>query len=375
MKYQLMVIFAVVVLGFLSSCDEEIVKPDGEDLPFAVEIVEIPARVDQTGVRDYPVSARVTHPDGFAAINSVTVKFFDGSTELIAFELFDDGGAVQTNDRDVVAGDGIYTNVYSSIPGQLPDGNLLARAFVDATSGSIQSEEAAVFVQSTNVAPVLQSIEVPDTLPSGTTSVIRATIIDDNGTGDIAQVIATLTLNGSDITSFDLAEETTTGDFEAVYARVIDPAFAAELIGDYEISIQGRDLSDALTLELSANLFIDNGPPQLSGIVLPDTLSRASGDIVVQVSVTDPQGLGDIDSVSFLSRRPDGIFANNGNPIELLDNGDLVNGDPVAGDGQYSNAFTIPPNALLGEYTYFFVSRDRVGNTADTLQQSFILEP
>jgi hypothetical protein len=127
-------------------------------------------------------------------------------------------------------------------------------------------------------------------------------------------------------------------------------------------------------------IFIGNTPPQIQNVVVPDTMNRpvtvgAYNRKLISAQVYDAQGLGDIDSVYFYSRKPDSTFANNGQPILLVDNGYPFNpnnpgvetGDQKAGDGIYSFSLLVTSDTLTGFYTFTFYVRDKAGNLSAAL--------
>jgi hypothetical protein len=120
-----------------------------------------------------------------------------------------------------------------------------------------------------------------------------------------------------------------------------------------------------------------NARPQLLSAVAPDTV-RIGEFLVLRATVNDSDGLSDIASVFYFSRRPDGVLANQGNPIQMYDDGGVnpFSGDAVAGDGIYSFRAQVPPTTLLGTFTYTFFARDRFGAQSDSLvRQTVIRQP
>lgn len=120
-----------------------------------------------------------------------------------------------------------------------------------------------------------------------------------------------------------------------------------------------------------------NARPQLLNAIAPDTV-RIGQFLVLKATVNDSDGLGDIASVFYFSRRPDGVLANQGNPIQMYDDGGAnpFSGDEIAGDGIYSFRAQVPPTSLLGTFTYTFYARDRFSAQSDSLvRQTVILQP
>lgn len=73
------------------------------------------------------------------------------------------------------------------------------------------------------------------------------------------------------------------------------------------------------------------------------------------------------------------IVAPDGNPlnssqIQLLDNGNAVNGDSAAGDNIYSNKFPMSRNDIVGLYTVNFFVTDAGNSSKITAVQSFVYD-
>ncbi len=108
--------------------------------------------------------------------------------------------------------------------------------------------------------------------------------------------------------------------------------------------------------------------PELYNLVCPDSLQKGSPDTsYIFVSVRDPQGLADIDSVYFTVTRPDG--SSNGYKFYLFDNG--LAGDSTAGDGVYTIGIQAPSTSnQTGDYTFHFRALDLEGNDSPELRKS-----
>lgn len=343
---------------------------------FSIQPVSVPQKISVSRIKTYSVAFKVTHPEGVNAVDSVLVTFFGGdqATPLLTIGLYDDGGVNHPGDGDVIAGDGIYANTFESDSLIFPLGPVFVRATaIDQNEREIRTD-LIKSLSLLNAPPVLVSASVPDTLPSGSPTVLFAvTVQDSNDVDDLDEVILSLKQQGLTIFSIELDLVSSSAVDTALYGAFFDSSFAAERIGDYELAFQAVDLSDDSSNILSQTIFLENTPPVLFDPELPDTLSRQTGNLLVQISTRDPQGMTDVDSVYFQSRKPDSTLAAGGFRFILFDDGN--NGDPVAGDGQFSWNVTIPSDADLGTYTYMFRARDKVGNLSDSLHKSFVLVP
>lgn len=126
----------------------------------------------------------------------------------------------------------------------------------------------------------------------------------------------------------------------------------------------------------------NKGAGQITKVEVADSLqSPAAGNLskaLIQAWVSDPDGLKDVDSVYFYSKKPDGTFANSGNPLSMQDNGKPFNisdpwngvGDSIANDGIYSLTILMDVNALPGRYIFTFYSRDNDGNLSQAVKDS-----
>ena len=126
----------------------------------------------------------------------------------------------------------------------------------------------------------------------------------------------------------------------------------------------------------------NKGPGEITKVEVADSLQiPETGNLskaLVQAWVTDPDGLNDVDSVYFYSQKPDGSYANGGNPLSMQDNGKPFSisdpwngvGDAKAGDGIYALTILMDTNALPGRYIFTFYSRDKKGNLSLSVQDS-----
>ena len=129
--------------------------------------------------------------------------------------------------------------------------------------------------------------------------------------------------------------------------------------------------------------------PTISAVTHLDTLTLATADLVLdtlRLTVSHPLGLDEIKDVSMMSLKPDGEYANNGQPIPLYDDGgsvvfftfggiDFTSGDSVANDGVYSLLLALSPNNLSGTYLWTFNARSWLGIAAIPLEDSLLVLP
>lgn len=366
---------AFLLLLLLAACNEEIVPPEASP-EFTVEGFKTPRRLNVGKPRDYDVAFRVTHPQGAAAVAEVTLRFFgsDQTTLLLELPLYDDGGFLHPGNRDVIAGDGIFTNHFISDSLVFPLGAVFMRASArDNAQQSVQSGfvEALALI---NAPPQLLAINAPDTLISGSQPLLFSVAVQDsNDIEDVIAVTMRLKRGGSEIFSASLEFQGKTAPDSGVFGAFFDSTLAAERLGDYTLEFQARDLSDDFSNVLVKPIFLENKAAFLFGVSVPDSAQLPTSGlqpVFVTIHCSDPQGPTDLDSVYFFSLRPDSVLANNGNPLVLQDNGLPFNpqnpfveaGDLVANDGIFSLTVLLNPTALTGKYVFSFFARDKVGN-------------
>lgn len=108
--------------------------------------------------------------------------------------------------------------------------------------------------------------------------------------------------------------------------------------------------------------------PILYNLAAPDSLLKGSPEIsYIFVDAFDPDGLDDIDSVYFVSTRPDG--SSNGIRQYMFDDGQTYD-DSVALDGRYTIGIQSPgPSNQSGDYIFRFYAFDSQRNPSNTLEK------
>jgi hypothetical protein len=112
---------------------------------------------------------------------------------------------------------------------------------------------------------------------------------------------------------------------------------------------------------------VENGEPQISDVVAPDSIQKGIPDSsFASVKVQDPQGLSDIDAVYYVVTKPDGT--SNGIKFPLTDDGQGY--DSTAGDGIYSTAIAAPLSlSQTGNFIFAFTAMDKKGKTSNTIDK------
>jgi len=215
------------------------------------------------------------------------------------------------------------------------------------------------------------------------TTYISARVEDPDGLSDVRGVYfysrnpdGSLGNNGSAYEMYDggsLGDETA-GD--GIYTRRVIFSGTAPL-GVYEFSFFLIDKAGNVSPRVSDSLKLyktsvepNKGPGTILETHMPDSMQIpiTSETALIEALVEDPDGLDDVASVYFYSRKPDGSLANGGEPFYMVDDG--TQGDITAGDGTYSMTIMITNSAQAGTYIFTFYMRDRSGNLSESKTDS-----
>lgn len=153
------------------------------------------------------------------------------------------------------------------------------------------------------------------------------------------------------------------------------------------VEVQDNDSNDLS--EIKQLQPVRPAPPVIGAASHLDTLTLLSNGLVLDtlsLAVNHPAGLDEIRDVSMMSLKPDGTYANGGQPIPLYDDGgsvvffsfegiDFTSGDSLANDGIYSLLLALAPNNLSGVYHWTFNSRSWLGIEAIPVIDSIIVLP
>ena len=142
---------------------------------------------------------------------------------------------------------------------------------------------------------------------------------------------------------------------DSIFSARIFPDFITGKEGEYRLIFHVTDTyNESNSGDAVKNVHIGNLPGSFLDIFVPATMNIPSTQgtynrELMTAEVFDPEGLADIDSVYFFSRKPDSTMANNGLPFLMMDNGLPFNinnslveaGDLSASDGIYSFSLVI----------------------------------
>ena len=391
MKYVLFLSVAATL--FLSGCLQREMpsEPTTSSSP-ALTILEAPDQI--TFNRSYRISVRVSDAQGPDDVPFVLLSIIpSGSTTPTQVDtLWDDGQSLRSEDGDVIANDGIFTQVLFWPPENTSRQELFFVFKATDKSGHESEPVIKTVISLLNPPPQLIDVSVPSYLPSGFKGeLITAKVIDDNAVSvhyygarkDTAGFEGELVFEGE---LFDNGEngDVITGD--NIFSLSITAEFAAAREGLYTLKFQAEDAVGDTSETVTQEIDIENVPPNIANLNCPDTVQRPTSGtktVLVTLDVSDAQGLGDIKFVGFMSLKPDSTYANNGQPIPMVDNGLPYDpsrwiqqywGDVTAGDGVYSFTAEVSSGDTPGDYVWTFQASDWVGNGSDTIIKVFTIQ-
>ncbi len=145
-------------------------------------------------------------------------------------------------------------------------------------------------------------------------------------------------------------------------------------IGTYSVKYFIQDNADNTSLAAVQYFDYKNGqfnqPPVISYLNAPDSVTVTKPtNISMTLHASDPNGLSDIDSVYFITYKPDGTT--NGKHFYMHDDGNTaLDGDVTAGDGIYSIIISVNTQNPKGIYRFVFQAVDRSGAKSNTISHN-----
>jgi len=389
MKKYLFYLF-VLLLAFIIACEEES-NPAKVGTNPEIEEITMRDKWNSASAILNKIEVKVTDPQGFSDISGVLMEVRNSPDQVIFSDsLYDDGAYFQTQDGDIIAGDGIYSNQFSSVQilSGAGDGDyeFSFQAFDKDNHESAISEQSALF--GPNARPEIVNISAPDTLKSGTPGqIIEMAFSDGDGFEDVLRGYFETKNDSNQV--IDISELFNNGNFndhgdlfanDSIFSIKLDSSFAADKLGEYTFNFHAEDsFNEENNIIPVHQIFIENLLGRILSTSVPDSIEKptTAGSTVpfeLNALITDPQGLADVDSVFFLSEKPDGTFSGNGYHFELFDDGDQGhNGDDTANDGEYSLIIQIAESNDLGIYKFHFYMRDHVGQLSSVVKDSIIV--
>ncbi len=360
------IIFLAGLMYILFSC-----KQDKNILTLSpnpvIDTIVLPEKWNTRVELSYKVEVKVLDAQGFANIDTVRLEVINPNSSTLIYTdyLHDDGAFYFPLDGDVLAGDGVYSNKFIAaqiVPAQATAEYTIQFSAIDKQGNHSVVKDYPVWF-SPNYPPVISTITAPDTFAvPRLRPVIQMIVSDNDGISDISQAyFESQSVQGQarifesnlfNDGNYELHGDDLAGD--SVFSVRLDSSFMVDKKGSYLLWFHVLDsFLEKNEIVPAHELFVANTPPRIVDIILPEVIERPAvsgayklGFLTAQVS--DDQGLADIDSVYFYSRKPDSTMANEGKYFVLVDNGKpfvlnqlLEQGDLQAGDGIYSYSLLV----------------------------------
>ncbi|MBN2411839.1 hypothetical protein JXQ31_09105 [candidate division KSB1 bacterium] len=377
---------SVVLLLFIMiiSCSERKLPTVTEDTSLPViEKYIVPEFINPDKI--YTISVKVTSSQ---TIDFVTLSIYKEGSETVLSEhkLYDDGGAVHVSDGDMIAHDGLFTQIVKWETDDDAQQNILFEFTAVQDYKEIGDQFQVVVISQKNLLPEILSVDIPDTLKSGFDGELEftASVYDSNGLQDVKTVMFKGKMNNDVYFQGYLSATAEAG----IFNRKVDKSFAIGKKGLYDLDFEAVDQSNRKSLPYPEEIYIENTAPELYDIQAPTEYTRPEGDVVefflVTIKAKDEQTIKDIKYVKMSWQKADGTFSEN-SPFDLYDNGlplqdqlagwdQGYRGDLVANDGIYSIAAAFDSEQPLGDYELVFWAEDLAGNRSESLVYKITLK-
>lgn len=366
--------FIAIILLLFAGCTVKNPVTEEAVFPFLSDLVIPDTFYLKTDI-GYPISVKVSDPQGLEDINSVRYSIFAEGSDVSVFgdTLRDDGKG-----GDIIPLDGVYfdTLTIAFAEGQAGTYRIeVAAADHDNHLSNTLFDTLAVIDEEKNFPPTLYDPVIPDTLTEESLEEVFISIraSDPQGLEDIDTVFFYIYPSFSPVPlySWTLWDRGTSGDAAAgdgIFSFWGNLVYALRINGDYFIRFQAVDKSGLKSSAVVGNLTVmrPNDPPVLTELVVPDVVARSAGYFTINIKVEDPQGPEDVKKVYFNSTKPDGSSAKD-NPFRMYDDGEEGHGDEEADDGWYSLKLEITKRNEPGDYRFEFFAEDQSGELSQPI--------
>lgn len=362
--YSILLCSLFLCLAIFPGCEESDVSridsrgepPNVRILTLSIDSVNIDSLVPVNGVYTVPVTieTEVDDSDGLADVSSVSIMVFrpGATSHFIA------GNLAPSATPGHFSADIAITLTRSQI-GQYK----IQVEAIDKSGLTSNALSRTVTLLKNNTPPALSGATLRGTTPAGSDSTfftLSVIVADSDGIGDVA-FVSVRALNSTDSSQRTLYDDglPVHGDLfpgDGVFSGTawVTPTIA---LPNVEFEFVATDRRGGVSDPLRRAVL--NEAPAIVRVVVPDSIQRPSSGsrlIVFQCEVTDPDGLGDIDSVFFRN-----VTSENPANISMFDDGNIpVNGDTTANDGIYSRIVSIDASVTLGIREFRFYVVDRV---------------
>jgi hypothetical protein len=379
--------FVMSFIVFMNSCNEDTNPPLGADGNPSIIEITMQEKWNKHTKQPYKIEAKVEDPQGRDDIAVVQFSVYDSDILIYTDSLYDDGAFYHNKDGDVVAGDGIFTNLF--MPDQIFSeenvGTFVFKFIASDRAGNDSKVAEKIIDCASNYPPYILYISAPDAYPWSTSEVVvQVAVADSDGIDDVLHAFFESREINSGVTKFeeflyndgDLDNHGDVVSGDSLFSVKLDSTFGVAKKGAYDLLFFAQDSYGEKNIVVPSHpITVENAAPLFKSISIPSSIIRPAANYkreLMFVEVADAQGLADIDSVYFYSLKPDSTWANNRIPLLLLDNGLPFNpsnpiietGDVQAGDGKYSFSLIVESDFALGTYTFFIYIRDKAGNLA-----------
>lgn len=310
-------------------------------------------------------------------VDSVKATIEDETAQAVAeFFLYDDANFPEHEDAlnfcspysgDLVANNGIFSRSVNSGFAQT-EGNYHFEVRVWFDGRSVASLPDTVIV-ALSAQPEISAISFPDTLESGFAPVqisLQAIDPDDPDVDSVTSVW--MTLYSPDLIALGdpVTLEKLGGSY---YGAELTPDLAVGRPSEnYTFVFRALDTFDVISDSTWKAFYMENLAPHIADPAYPDTVSLPSPGNYTEVPINlrswDDQTNADIDSVNMLSLKPNGQYANSGNPIPLED---------IDEDSIFTINAVLYDTSLVGTYIFTFWARDLAGNKSEDLIDSLVV--
>lgn len=363
-KYHLL----ILILFVFFSCQNEDPVQSTNELPILKNFTVPDTMLTQIN-QSYIVSVQVSDENGLDDIATVKYEILNSQGNILTQGDFYDDGDYDLH-GDIIANNGTYSQRINT---DFPSGayQIIAKA---TDKSDIESETIEKTFYTTegriNHAPSLTALQIPDSVYVDKIMpfVLQVKAEDDDNDDYVNRV--TYQILGPTIS--DLAEEGelfddgSSGDLlsgDGVFSIETTTEFASWKFGSYHIFITAFDSQQ----KASESIFVAipwakkelGNAPELRNLTAPDTIVRpATGDktLLLAIEASDPDHNNDVKDVIFFSKKPNGEYANSGNPFNLYDDGQ--SGDATANDNTFSLIIWITSANELGDYIFEFQAKD-----------------
>ncbi|MBN2031481.1 hypothetical protein JW824_14705 [bacterium] len=369
---QLGLIFEFVALLF-STCTIRYPTSDESAVPVLSNLMVTKTLYLQSDI-DYSLSVDVSDPQGLNDIETVIGFIYPLNQSA---SLWEDTLQDQGIEGDIIPGDGRFFRRFTVDFAEGQVGQYRLEVIANDRSSHQSNallDTLTVVDDQKNFPPVLSHPFVADTLTEASLKnvFISVQVEDAYGKEDIDSVFFQIypSFNPNFFLHYTLRDNGLNGDEVAddgIYSLLGDLSDTLRTIGIHLIRFQAIDQAGLISQPLVLYFYIEgiNGPPVLSQLSIPDTVSRyAYLPFLISVRADDPQGLADVKKVYFNMINPDDTPFEY-NPVPLYDDGNY--GDQIPGDGLFSISVLMSSQTDKGIYQFRFFAEDYAQVISDSL--------